>query len=144
MKFLTTQVGYVYLPTTNIEKTARWYHEHLGLQVVNQFEDRGSQIAVLHFPHKHAIAIVLVETTDNKPLSIIRNALPYPVLTVNCPDIAFTHRYLSDRGVEVEEIHALGDGEAKYFYFKDDQGNLLEAAWSRWDLVDEVKESFMK
>lgn len=144
MKFLTTQVGYVYLPTTDIEKTVRWYRENLGLQVVNQFEDRGSQIAVLHFPHKQAIAIVLVETTDNKPLSIVRNAHPYPVFTINCPDIAFTHQYLSDRGVQVEEIHSLGKGEAKFFYFQDDQGNLLEAAWSQWDLVDAVKDSFMK
>lgn len=38
----------------------------------------------------------------------------------------------------MEEIHTFGDGEAKYFYFQDDQGNLLEAAWSRWDLVDDA------
>lgn len=144
MKLLATQVGYVYLPTTDIEKTVLWYRDKLGLQLVNQFEDRGSQIAVLHFPHKHAIAIVLVETSDDRPLSIVRNASPYPVFTINCPDIEFTHQYLSGQGVEVEAIHSLGDGEAKYFYFQDDQGNLLEAAWSQWDLVDEVKDSFLK
>lgn len=141
--FLTTQVGYVYLPTTNIERTTLWYTQNLGLRLIQTFEDRGSLISILHFPHKHAIAIVLVETTEDRPLSISRNGSPYPVLTMNCPDIEYTHQYLSDHQVEVQEIRTLGNGEAKYFYFQDDQGNLLEAAWSQWDAADELKDSFL-
>ncbi|WP_238323081.1 hypothetical protein [Gorillibacterium massiliense] len=45
-------------------------------------------------------------------------------------------------GVEVDDLHTLGVGEAKYFYFKDNQGNLLEAAWSMWDSKDEIKDNF--
>lgn len=43
----------------------------------------------------------------------------------------------------VEDLHTLGNGEAKYFYFRDLEGNLLEAAWSIWDPVDEFKEDFV-
>ena len=44
--------------------------------------------------------------------------------------IAFTHRYMKDSGIAVGELQQHGAGEAKYFYFRDNQGNLLEAAWS--------------
>lgn len=63
---------------------------------------------------------------------------------MNCPDIEYTHQKLKEHHIEVQEIHSLGGGEAKYFYFKDNQGNLLEAAWSKWDPADELKESFLK
>lgn len=65
-----------------------------------------------------------------------------PVMAMNCEDIEYTHDLLKSRGVEVTSIEDLGDSEARYFYFKDDQGNLLEAAWSKWDPEDEIKESF--
>ena len=65
-----------------------------------------------------------------------------PVMAMNCEDIEYTHDLLKSRGVEVTPIEDLGASEARYFYFKDDQGNLLEAAWSKWDPEDEIKESF--
>ncbi|WP_394523492.1 VOC family protein [Lacrimispora sp. JR3] len=141
--FLFTQIGYTYLPTANIERSSQWYEKYLGLKLIDKFEDRGSLIAILHYPHKHSIALVLVETTEHQPLSILRNGSPYPVLTMNCPNIETTYEKLKKQGAEVYELHSIADGEAKYFYFKDDQGNLLEAAWSKWDPVDEVKENFL-
>lgn len=140
--FLFAQIGYAYLPTTDIDRTSQWYEKHLRLKLIDKFEDRGSYIAILHYPHKHSIALVLVETEDTHPLFIMRNGSPYPVFTMNCPDIEDTYRQLKASNVEVQEIQSLGSGEAKYFYFKDDQGNLIEAAWSQWDPSDEVKDSF--
>lgn len=140
--FLFTQIGYAYLPTTDIDGTSQWYEKHLELKLMDKFEDRGSLIAILHYPHKHAIALVLVETKESHPLFIMRNGSPYPVLTMNCPNIEYTYRQLKESNVEVQEIQSLGSGEAKYFYFKDDQGNLIEAAWSQWDQADEVKNGF--
>ena len=55
-----------------------------------------------------------------------------------------THTYLRNNGIAVETIRTLGEGEAKYFYFRDNQGNLLEAAWSIWDPIDEIKDNFTK
>lgn len=140
--YIFTRVGYSYLPTTNIQESIHWYTEKLGLKLINKFEDRGSLIAILHYPHKNAIALVLIETLDYKPLEIIRNGTRFPVLAMNCTDIEYTHNMLKEHGVEVEGIHNLGTGEAKYFYFKDNEGNLLEATWSIWDPEDEIKEGF--
>lgn len=64
-------------------------------------------------------------------------------MALNCPDIEHTYHSLKNSGVEVEELHTLGENEAKYFYFKDHVGNMLEAAWSIWDPADEVKEGFL-
>ncbi|WP_229106794.1 VOC family protein [Paenibacillus sp. 1001270B_150601_E10] len=85
---------------------------------------------------------LLIETTDQQSLSILRNGTPFPIMAMNCPDIEYTYKQLKDKGIQVDELHTLGDGEAKYFYFRDLDGNLLEAAWSRWDPQDEIKEHF--
>lgn len=141
-QILFTRVGYSYLPTTNMEDSINWYTKNLGLKLSSHFEDRGSFIGVLQYPHKNAIALVLIATEDYKPLEIIRNGVKFPVMVMNCPDIEYTHKILKENGVEVEDINILGNGEAKYFYFKDNEGNLLEAAWSIWDAKDEIKEDF--
>ncbi|GGD80687.1 VOC family protein [Paenibacillus nasutitermitis] len=137
-----TQIGYVYVPTSNIDESIEWYTRNLNFQLKNKFKDRGSFLAVLHHPHKHSIALLLIETEDDSRLEITRNGKAFPIMAINCPDIEYTHRFLKDNGNKVEELHTLGTGEAKYFYFRDNQGNLLEAAWSIWDPKDEVKEEF--
>lgn len=141
-QFHCLRVGYVYVPTTDIDASIAWYTEHLDFKLVEKFEDRGSYLGVLHSPHKNAIAVVLIETTDEQPLQIMRNGKPFPILALLCPDIEAAHRSLASRGVAVEELHTLGAGEAKYFYFRDNQGNLLEGTWSIWDPQDELKEDF--
>ncbi|CAM3780390.1 VOC family protein [Marinicrinis lubricantis] len=142
--FAFTRIGYVYLPTTHIDHSIEWYTANLNFKMINKFEDRGSYLAVLHHPHKHAIALLLIETTDPQSFQLMRNGKPFPVMAINCPDIEYTHRLLKERGVEVEPLHTLGAGEAKYFYFRDPEGNLLEAAWSIWDPEDEMKEDFLR
>ncbi|CAH0118651.1 MULTISPECIES: VOC family protein [unclassified Paenibacillus] len=141
-KFAFSRIGYVYVPTAQIDESIAWYTSNLEFKLINKFQDRGSYIAVLHHPHQHSIALLLIETTDKKPLEIARNGQPFPIMALNCPDIEFTHRQLQDKGWEVGELHTLGNGEAKYFYFRDNEGNLLEAAWSVWDPIDEFKADF--
>lgn len=141
-KLLFTRIGYTYLPTKNIDESITWYTKNLGLKLINKFEDRGSNIAVLHYPHVNAIALLLIETRDYNPLYIVRNGSKFPVMAMNCTDIEYTHKVLKDNKVEVSDIRTLGEQEAKYFYFKDNEGNLLEAAWSIWDPLDEFKEDF--
>ncbi|MGF7050817.1 catechol 2,3-dioxygenase-like lactoylglutathione lyase family enzyme [Paenibacillus sp. DS2015] len=141
-EFSFTRIGYVYVPTTNIDESIEWYTRNLDFKLKNKFQDRGSFLAVLHHPHKNSIALLLIETEDNKTLEISRNGKAFPIMAINCPDIEFTHNYLKGNGIVVEDLHTLGAGEAKYFYFRDNQGNFLEAAWSIWDPKDEIKEEF--
>ena len=131
--FAFSRIGYVYVPTTKIDESIAWYTKHLSFKLMNKFEDRGSFLAVLHHPHKNSIALLLIETQNNSPLEITRNDKPFPIMAINCPDIEYTHQSLKSSGAEVEELRTLGEGEAKYFYFRDNEGNLLEAAWSIWD-----------
>ncbi|MCJ8013265.1 VOC family protein [Paenibacillus sp. KQZ6P-2] len=140
--FSFLRIGYVYVPTCRIEESITWYTEHLDFKLMDKFEDRGSQIGVLHHPHLNSIALLLIETRDRQTLEISRNGKPFPIMALNCADIEYTYNKLKCAGIEVEELCTLGDGEAKYFYFRDPEGNLLEAAWSKWDSQDEIKENF--
>ncbi|UUZ82798.1 VOC family protein [Paenibacillus sp. P26] len=143
--FLFTRVGYSYVPTTNIDRSIDWYVSNLGLKLKAKFEDRGSFIAVLHYPHEQAIAVLLIETSEHRPLEIHRHGRPFPIMAMNCPDIEYTYLKLKDSGVElVTELTSLGAGEARYFYFRDNEGNLLEAAWSIWDPEDRIKADFIE
>lgn len=141
-QFAFSSIGYVYVPTTRIDESIAWYTEHLSFKLMNKFEDRGSFLAVLHHPFEHSIALLLIETSNHKPLEIRRNDKPFPIMAINCPNIEYTHQLLQAKGVEVEDLHTLGNGEAKYFYFRDNEGNYLEAAWSIWDLKDNIKADF--
>ena len=142
--FAFTRIGYVYVPTTNIDLSIEWYTKNLNFKLMNKFQDRGSYLAVLHHPHKNSIALLLIETQDKQPLEISRNGRPFPIMAINCPDIEYTHQLMKGNGLNVEDLHTLGAGEAKYFYFRDNEGNLLEAAWSKWDPEDEYKEALDK
>jgi catechol 2,3-dioxygenase-like lactoylglutathione lyase family enzyme len=143
-EFAFTRIGYVYVPTSNVDESIDWYTRNLNFKLMNKFQDRGSFLAVLHHPHMNSIALLLIETEDNERLEISRNGKPFPIMAINCPDIEFAHSYLKGNGIVVEDIETLGAGEAKYFYFRDNQGNYLEAAWSIWDPVDQIKEEFKK
>ncbi|MCL6571652.1 MAG: VOC family protein [Bacillus sp. (in: Bacteria)] len=136
-QYLFNRVGCHYISTTNIDESIEWYTKKLGLKFINQFQDRGSFMAVLHYPHKNAIATVLIETKDQQPLEIIRNGILFPIASLACENIEYTHRQLIENEVAVQELITLGNGEAKYFYFRDNMNNLLEASWSIWDQVDE-------
>jgi catechol 2,3-dioxygenase-like lactoylglutathione lyase family enzyme len=143
-EFIFTRIGNVYVPTTQIDESIAWYTKNLEFKLIEKFQDRGSYMAVLHHPHKQSIALVLIETNDKQSLEIIRNGGSFPIMAIHCPDIEYTHQSLKDNGIRVDDLHTLGEGEAKYFYFRDNEGNLLEAAWSIWDPIDEIKEDFVK
>ncbi|UNK16891.1 VOC family protein [Paenibacillus sp. N3/727] len=143
-EFLFTRVGYVYVPTSNIDASIEWYTKHLEFQLIDKFQDRGSFLAVLHHPGKYSIALLLIETEDQERLQISRNGQLFPIMAMNCPDIEQTHEFLKTNGVDVQPLQSLGAGEAMYFYFRDNEGNLLEAAWSIYDLEEEMKEDFVK
>ncbi|MGO4542267.1 VOC family protein [Paenibacillus sp. 2TAB19] len=142
-EFSFSRIGYVYVPTTRIDESIAWYTENLDFKLIQKFQDRGSYLAVLHHPHLNSIALLLIETIDKQPMEIKRNGNSFPIMALNCPDIERTHKLLKNKGINVEDLHTLGAGEAKYFYFRDNEGNLLEAAWSIWDPQDEYKEEFV-
>lgn len=141
-EFAFTRIGFVYVPTSNLDASIEWYTSNLEFKLMDKSKDHVSFLAVLHHPHQHSIAVLLIETEDDKRLEISRNGSPFPIMALNCPDIEFTHRFLKENGVDVGDLQTLGAGEAKHFYFRDNEGNLLEAAWSIWDPRDEIKDGW--
>lgn len=142
--FLFSRIGYMYLPTADIDESFGWYTKHLGLKLKSKFQNRGAFVAVLDYPHSHAVSLLLTESADQHPIEIKRNGEAFPIAAFNCPDIEYTHRKLKENGVEVGDVKNHGSEEAKYFYFRDHEGNLLEAAWSIWDPHDDISEEFQK
>jgi catechol 2,3-dioxygenase-like lactoylglutathione lyase family enzyme len=132
-KELFSRPGCIYIPIIDMDKGIEWYRDVLGLEFKTKFNDRGTNIAVFHFSEVKNIALLLFETEDSLKGEYLRNGVPFPVASINCPDIEYTYKMLKDKNVQVEDVVTLGKGEAKYFYFKDFEGNKLEAAWSIWD-----------
>lgn len=71
--FAFSRIGYVYIPTTQIDESIHWYTENLNFKLMNKFQDRGTFVAVLHHPHQNSIALLLIETQDKQSLEITRN-----------------------------------------------------------------------
>jgi catechol 2,3-dioxygenase-like lactoylglutathione lyase family enzyme len=46
-EFAFTRIGYVYVPTSNIDESIEWYTRNLDFKLINKFQDRGSFLAVL-------------------------------------------------------------------------------------------------
>jgi len=73
----------------------------------------------------------------SQPFAFSRIGYVYVPTTKIDESIAWYTEHLS-----FKLMNKLGAGDAKYFYFRDNEGNLLEAAWSIWDPKDENKEGF--
>ncbi|MDQ0229027.1 VOC family protein [Metabacillus malikii] len=131
-KSLFSRVGYLYIPANNIDESIEWYQSKLGLTLkMPKFQDDIGNVAVLS-PPEGDVVILLAETKDDTTANFLRNGLPFQTVTLNCPDLKYTHEKLKDSGVEVSEIRNRGEN-AKYFLITDPSGNLIEAAWSIWD-----------
>lgn len=132
-----TRLGFTYLPVTDLRQSISWYQTMLGAEFKHMFIDRPdyarSRVAVLHFPASDTTALLLFEAEDDNLHHFQRRGKKFPLFALGCKDIEATHQYLKSQGVAVEEIHTLGDNEAKYFYFRDLCGNYIEASWSIWD-----------
>ncbi len=47
--FKISRIGYVYVPTSDIDASIGWYTGHLSFKLMNKFPDRGSMLAVLQY-----------------------------------------------------------------------------------------------
>ncbi|AKL96996.1 lactoylglutathione lyase [Clostridium aceticum] len=132
-KFLFSKIGYIYLPVKNIDKSVEWYESNLGMKVkIPKFkDDLDTYVVVLSI--EYGIPLLLFETNDKNHGHFLRHGQSFQRFAINCRDIDYTHKTLKNKGVEVTDIIVRGEGQAKYFLFKDIDKNLIEAAWSIWD-----------
>lgn len=130
---LFSRVGYVRFPTVDLDRSIDWYMNVLGFSLRAVIDNgSGPREAVFNFGDPpHNVAFLLAETNEHSAIRYMRDGRPQPSLTINCPDLDYTHRRLTEHGVEVTAIE--GVAEARSFAFHDPDGNWIEAAWSIWD-----------
>lgn len=111
------KIGSIFIPVTNIEKSASWYEKYLGAKKIDNWEDG----AGFYLPiGSTQLALVKVETPQPTEFNMKRNQRnSYYNFVVN--DIETAHRHFKDNGVAATSIDAFG--EMKFFDFFDLDGN---------------------
>lgn len=122
---LSTVVGIncIYIPVTDVKKSADWYVNHLHLTLLQDVNE-DSKHAQLNIVSEHAI--FLIKTKDQTNLNydeIDGNVQCF--LTLEVADIHKLHDQLVNDGVDVLDIEDNGDCGLN-FYISDPDGNLID------------------
>jgi catechol-2,3-dioxygenase len=118
-----SKVGHVVLAVRDPQKSAKFYTEALGMEVVNLLDLQGMKMAFLSFGQRdHDIA--LIQVPDDQPVG--SSGLAHTALEIEGGEeqLKELYRRLKDYGARVEFTadHVL----TKSFYFLDPDGNRLE------------------
>ncbi|MBN8191855.1 VOC family protein [Bacillus sp. NTK074B] len=116
------QVHYMRIPVKNVEHSAHWYRDVLGLQLVNMTEELAA-IKVNDGP----FLLILIPTEDETFAHFTVNQEQEFSIGFTSPELAKFHQHLIDQGVKVDEIKE-ENGHA-FFHFYDPDGNKLQAHW---------------
>lgn len=107
---LTKQIGSLFIPVSQLERSITFYTEMLGL-VCRGIEDwgGGSRGATLFFqPHPQDAALLsLAELKQPFPV------IPFPSFNIKCDDVRTLHQELRARGCRVSDLKAW-DSEWNY------------------------------
>ncbi|MCG7344875.1 VOC family protein [Sporosarcina sp. ACRSL] len=122
------KIGGIFIPVTNIEKSAEWYEKNLGVKKIDSWKDGVGY----YLPTGSAqLALVQVETPQPTEFTIKGNQKnSYYNFVVDDIEAAFTH--FNNNGVVTTEIDDFGG--MKFFDFFDLDGN-------PYSVVNEVENS---
>lgn len=111
------KIGSIFIPVTNIEKSAAWYEKYLGAKKIDSWEDG----AGFYLPiGSTQLALVKVEIPQPTEFNMKRNKKnSYYNFVVD--DIEAAHQHFKNNGVTTTGIDAFGD--MKFFDFFDLDGN---------------------
>jgi len=132
------RIGHVHLKVADLNRAIAFYHDVLGLEVMQLF---GSQAAFLSFDgYHHHIGLNTWESrggTQAPPgtTGLYHVAILYP----NRPSLARALKRLIDHGISLDGASDHGVSEA--IYLRDPDGNGLELYWDRpaekWPRTDD-------
>ena len=117
------QVHYIRIPVNDLEQSAQWYRDILGLQLVTITEDPFAIIKVTDGP----FLLVLVPTPDETFAHFTVNNEPAFNIGFTSRELSKFHQHLVENGVKVEDIKE--DNGHAYFHFYDPSGNKLQVHW---------------
>ncbi|TYS18578.1 VOC family protein [Rossellomorea vietnamensis] len=122
------KVGSVFVPVTDLKKSASWYEENLGVKKIDEWEGG----AGFYFP-SGSTQLGLVETTAPQPTEFaIHGKKKNVYFNFVVEDINDVHQQLQSRGVVTTHIEDFGG--MKCFDFYDPDGNIFS-------VVDEAEGS---
>ncbi|AJD89786.1 hypothetical protein JMA_04690 [Jeotgalibacillus malaysiensis] len=122
------RVGSVFIPVTNIERSAKWYETHFHVKPIERW-DGG---AGFYFPDS-AVQLGLIEVQASQQSSFLnRNGDHNTYFNLIADDINQVHTQLTESGLNVNAISDFGG--MKYFDCEDPDGNVLS-------IIEEVKGS---
>lgn len=122
-KCLFKGVAAVFIPVRDLEKSIEWYTKNLGF--VLRFK-HGEYKAAGMKSGSPVPTFCLVQVHEYKPVEFPKNDFGCDIFfNYIVEDIDQVHADLSNKGVEVTEIHSSLDSNFRYFNAKDIDGNQL-------------------
>ena len=122
-KSFIEQVHYIRIPVRDLDQSAKWYKEVLGLQLLTITDDPYTIIKVNDGP----FLVILVPIDDETYAHFTVNGEPAFSIGFTSPELIKFHQHLIDNGVKVEDIKE--DNGHAYFHFFDPSGNKLQVHW---------------
>lgn len=122
-KSFIEQVHYIRIPVRDLEQSAKWYSDVLGLKLLTITEDPFAVLKVNDGP----FLITLVPTEDETFAHFTIDNEPAFSVGFTSPDLPGFHQHLKDNGVKVDDIKE--DNGHAYFHFYDPNGNKLQVHW---------------
>ncbi|MEC1374567.1 VOC family protein [Heyndrickxia oleronia] len=122
-KTFIEQVHYIRIPVRDLDQSAKWYEEVLGLQLLTITDDPFAIIKVNDGP----FLVILVPIDDETYAHFTVNGEPAFSIGFTSPELIKFHQHLIDNGVKVEDIKE--DNGHAYFHFFDPSGNKLQVYW---------------
>lgn len=123
---IVKEINCIYIPTTDTEKTAQWYMDHLGLELRRPVDDNQAQ---LHLPSGQAIFLIKTPVPTTLNYTQI-GGTEQCALTLEVNDIHGLYRQMKNSGAHVSDIEDNG-GCGLNFYAYDPDGNKLDI-WGGW------------
>ncbi|MDZ5712664.1 VOC family protein [Jeotgalibacillus haloalkalitolerans] len=122
-KSFIEQVHYIRIPVRDLEQSAKWYSDILGLQLLTITEEPVAIIKVNEGP----FLLALVPADEESFSHFTINNEPAFSIGFSSSKLPEFHQHLLDHGAKVEDIQEY-QGHS-YFHFYDLNGNKLQVHW---------------
>ena len=121
-KSFIEQVHYIRIPVKDLALSAQWYRDVLGLQLLNNTEERA-----IFKVNEGPFLLILVPTEDETFAHFtIGNKQEFSI-GFTSPELLKFHQHFMDNQVKVEKIKE--DNGHRFFHFYDPNGNKFQVHW---------------
>ena len=121
-KSFIEQVHYIRIPVKDLALSAQWYRDVLGLQLLNNTEERA-----IFKVNEGPFLLILVPTEDETFAHFTIDNKQEFSIGFTSPELLKFHQHLMDNQVKVEKIKE--DNGHRFFHFYDPNGNKFQVHW---------------